>query len=206
MKSAWLRLVRTGHARDVAIVACLIVLIVVVVVLGPGSADGHGDRGSAYRNPTAQVAARIPAGWRALERPIDGILYPVQVLAAASFPVTVPHHPRGCHPGGVLGQMPADGVLLKVFEYAARNPAGKPLRVPKLPPRPRRFHYRDAEYGPFECAGPSYKFTFAQAGRAFQAHVWFDRESVDPTGRRQALRILDSFHPTGGTKRDVARR
>lgn len=159
------------------------------------------DRGpsisTTYRNPQAHVEATIPDGWWALQRPIDGVLYPPQVLAAASYRVIVPHHPLGCHPGKVLAQMPSDGVLLQVFEYAPHDPRGKPVRVPHLPPRLTSFRYQDATYGPFECAGLSYNFTFEQGGRAFQAHIWFDRKTVEPQLRAQALRILNSFHPTG---------
>ncbi len=73
------------------------------------------DRGAAtanttYRNSEANVEAAIPAGWRAIHRSINGVLYPPQVLAAASFRVRVPWHPISCHPGGVLRQMPSDGV------------------------------------------------------------------------------------------------
>jgi len=179
------------------IAAGLIIAIIAVLLFASGSADGRSDPGSAFRDHHAHVATTIPPGWRAILRPIDGVTYPPQVLAAASFSVKVPYHPAGCHPGRVLAQMPADGVLLQVFEYAPRAPDGKPIRVPQLPPRPRRFSYDGASYGPFECAGPSYKFTFEESGRAFQAHVWFDRGSVDATSRADALRILDGFHPTG---------
>lgn len=201
MKHAWSRLLRTDLGRDVAIAIGLIAIIAAILIFGGGSANGQRDSGpsisTAYLNPQANVEATIPDGWRALRRSINAVLYPPQVLAAASFPVTVPREPRSCHPGEVLHQMPADGVLLQVFEYTPHNSVGKPVRVPHLPPRPSRFRYRDAAYGPFECAGLSYKFTFEQDGRAFQAHVWFERRTVDPALRAQALRILNSFHPTG---------
>lgn len=93
--------------------------------------------------------------------------------------------------------MPKDGVLLEVIEYASPLPGGRPVRVPHLPPRPARFGYQDGSFQPFECSGWSYQFTFEQSGRAFQAQVWFDRKTVDPRFRSEALQILDSFHPSG---------
>jgi hypothetical protein len=94
--------------------------------------------------------------------------------------------------------MPHNGVLLQIFEYAARDSGGKPLRVPHLPPRPNRFRYSDASLGPFECAGLSHRFEFDLGGRAFQAHIWFDRRSVAPLFRTQALEVLDSFTASPG--------
>lgn len=150
-----------------------------------------------YRNSQASVEATIPADWQAIHRSINGVLYPPQVLAAASFRVRVPRQPtKSCHPGGVLRQMPADGVLLQIFEYTPGDPRlVKPARVPHLPHRPQRFLYSTAAYGPFECAGLSYKFDFEEKGRAFQAQVWFNRKTVDPRFRAEALQILDGFHP-----------
>jgi hypothetical protein len=139
----------------------------------------------------------LPPGWRQIERPISGVTYPRQVLAAATYPVTFARPPRGCRPAAALNQMPAAGVLLQIIEYAPTDPAGKPLRIPRLPRRPHRFSYSDATYARFECAGPSYKFTYRQAGHALQAQVWMKRESVDPRRRAEALRILDQFEPAG---------
>jgi hypothetical protein len=199
MKEAGSRPFRNSLRRDAAVALGLIVVIAVLLALGGASTDGREDSAASsrrYRDSRDQVEATIPAGWRALRRPIDGIVYPPQVLAAASFPVAVPRAPKGCHPGKVLGQMPRNGVLLQIFEYAARDSEGKPLRVPGLPPRPGHFRYSDASFGPFECAGLSHKFEFDLEGRAFQAHIWLDRTSVAPQLRAQALKILDSFTAT----------
>jgi hypothetical protein len=152
-----------------------------------------------YLNPRAGVAASLPLGWHPIYRPINGVVYPPQVLAAATFHARVPHSPKGCHPSQVLRQMPDNGVLLQIFEYAARDSAGKPVRVPELPPRPGQFRYRNGTYARFECFGLSHKFEFEQGGRAFQAHVWFDPQMGEPMWRAQALKILESFHLLKGT-------
>lgn len=138
-------------ARDIAIAFGPIAIIAALLIFGGGSASGRNDRGAAigtrYRNSNGHLEAAIPAGWQAIYRPINGVLYPPQVLAAASFRVRVPHELKGCYPGKVLGQMPADGVLVQIFEYTPRVPGGRPVRVPHLPPRPPRFRYSDAAYG-----------------------------------------------------------
>jgi hypothetical protein len=80
-----------------------------------------------------------------------------------------------------------------VLEYPPRAPDGHPLRVPELPRRPDRFHWFDATWASFECAGPSFQFTYRQEGRALQAQVWLHRRTVTPRLRAGALRILDHF-------------
>jgi hypothetical protein len=158
--------------------AKLIALVIAALAAGPSAGD-----------------QALPAGWHEIGRPISGVTYPRQLLAAATYPVSFTRPPRGCWPHAALNQMPADGALLQIVEYAPISPTGKPLRVPRLPRRPGRFSYADATYGRFECAGPSYKFDYRQAGHALQAQVWLGLGTVDPRRRSEALRILDHFQP-----------
>ncbi|MGE5282176.1 MAG: hypothetical protein ACM3N0_07630 [Chloroflexota bacterium] len=178
---------KTGH-RDAPIVLLLAVLVVVVTV----TACGKGNTASQAGNSGPSIP--LPAGWREIGRPITGVLYPKQVFAAATYPIVFHHKPRSCFPKAALRQMPADGILLQLIEYSPADSTGKPVRVPVLPSRPHRFSYADATYAMFECAGPSYKFDFEQRSRAFQAQVWFNRKTVEPRFRAEALQILDSLH------------
>jgi hypothetical protein len=169
-----------------------------VVYLGAVASLGV-DRDSAAAavdgSAPSAAASGLPPGWRQIKRPISGVIYPRQVLAAATYPVTFSRRPQGYLPGAALSQMPADGVLLQIIEYAPTGPSGKPLRVPRLPRRPDRFSYDDATYARFECAGPSYKFDYRQAGHALQAQIWMKLNTVDPLRRAEALRILNHFQP-----------
>ena len=108
-----------------------------------------------YRNSQASVEAAIPAGWQAIHRSINGVLYPPQVLAAASFRVRVPQQPiKSCHPGGVLRQMPSDGVLLQIFEYTPGDPRlVKPARVPPCPTAPGGFSTATPPMAPSSARG-----------------------------------------------------
>jgi hypothetical protein len=140
------------------------------------------------------TAGPLPPGWHQVDRRLTGVLMPVQVFAAATYPIVLHHRPGQCGPPrSVLAEMPPGGVLLQVIEYPPRAPDGRPLRVPRLPRRPDRFTWADATWAPFECAGPSYKFEYRQEGRALQAQVWMHRDTVDPRLRPGALRILDSL-------------
>jgi hypothetical protein len=144
-----------------------------------------------FASPPLQVDP-IPPGWHQVERQLTDVLIPTQVFAAATYPIRLHHPPGRCGPPpSVLAAMPPGGALLQVIEYPPRNLEGRPMRVPELPRRPARFRWSDAEWGPFECAGPSFKFEYRQAGRALQAQVWLHRRTADPTLRAGALRILD---------------
>ncbi len=175
--------------RGASIVLVLAALATVVTI----AACGESNAPSQPRSSGGSVS--LSAGWREIGRPITGVLYPRQIFAAATYPIGFHHKPRSCFPRAALRQMPTDGVLLQIIEYSPTDSTGKHVRVPGLPPRPHRFSYADATYAMFECAGPSYKFDFEQRGRAFQAQVWFNRKTVGPRLRVEALQILDSFHP-----------
>jgi hypothetical protein len=136
----------------------------------------------------------MPIGWHEVDRPLTDVTYPVQVFAAATFPIVLHHPPGRCGPPPrVLAEMPPGGALMQVIEYARFAPTGRPIRVPRLPHRPARFHWSDATWADFECSGPSFQFTYRQAGRALQAQVWFRPATVEPRLRTGALRILDNL-------------
>jgi hypothetical protein len=186
--------------RGAIATGCLLALLVAVVAgfslpLARGSVN-DASAWRVYRDGKAGVRTRIPPGWEAISRPITGVLYPRQVFAAASYDARPPRAPKGCTPRKMLRERPASGVLVEVIEYTPSDPGGNSVPVPSFPPRPARLRYSDATFGPFECAGPSYRFVFSARGRAFQAHVWMNRAKVDPGLRSQALRILEKFEPT----------
>jgi hypothetical protein len=174
--------------------APIVLAVGALVVAATISACGEGNAHSQPRSSAGGIV--LPAGWREIHRPISGVIYPKQVFAAATYPIVFHHKPRSCFPKAALRQMPADGILLQIIEYAHTGSIGRPVRVPDSPPRPHRFTYADATYAMFECAGPSYKFDFEQGYRVFQAQVWLNRKAVEPHFRAEALRILDRFHPT----------
>lgn len=136
----------------------------------------------------------LPVGWHEVDRPLTDVTCPVQVFAASTYPIVLHQHPGRCGPPPrVLAEMPLGGALLQVIEYVPRAPGGHPIRVPRLPRRPDRFHWSDATWANFECSGPSFQFTYRQAGRALQAQVWFRPATVEPRLRAGALRILDNL-------------
>jgi hypothetical protein len=184
---------RGARRRDLAIALALAVAAIALLVAA--RADGQ-VRGSAtgQSGPRPHWRAPRPPGWHEVDRQLTGVLIPVQIYAAATFPIVLHHRPGQCGPPrSVLARMPPDGVLLQVIEYPPRALDGRPMRVPRLPRRPDRFTWANATWAPFECAGPSYKFEYRQGGRALQAQVWMHRGTVDPQLRPGALRILDNL-------------
>jgi hypothetical protein len=174
--------------------------LAILLLVGQGASgvaySSDSNRWAPLRNPKHHLEVRVPPSWHPLHSALTDVAYPVQVIAVSSYPVRITKAPSSCKPVAALEQMPKEGVLLMVEEYAPHDPSGHPVPVPDLPRRPRRFKYSDAAYGPFECAGPSYQFAFSQGGRAFQAHVWLKRKTASSLSRKQALKILDSLHLT----------
>lgn len=171
--------------------------VAVIALLVAARVDGGPRLTKAPRGASIHAwSTSLPPGWHALHRHLTGVLIPVQVFAAATYPIRLRHRPGQCGPPrSVLARMPAAGVLLQVIEYPPRDLVGRPLRIPRLPLRPDRFAWSDATWAPFECAGPSFKFDYRQAGHAFQAQAWMNRATVDPVLRAGALKILDDLRP-----------
>lgn len=185
---------RSVRRRDLAIVVGLAVAIVILLV--SARAGGHGSASAARHGAAPWSAAPLPSGWHEVDRPLTGVILPVQVFAAATYPIVLHHRPGQCGPPrAILAEMPPGGVLLQVVEYPSRGPDGRPMRVPRLPRRPDRFSWADATWASYECAGPSYKFDYRQGGHALQAQVWMNRASVGPALRAGALRILNRLRP-----------
>jgi hypothetical protein len=178
------RQARSVGRRDAVVVIGL--AIAIVVLLLTARADGQA-------SPPVHIDS-LPPDWHEVDRRLTDVSYPVQVFAAATYPIVLRHRPAQCGPPrSVLAEMPPGGVLLQVIEYTPRAPDGHPIRVPRLPRRPDRFIWADGTWGRFECAGPSYKFDYRQGGRALQAQVWMNRATVAPRLRAGALRILDNL-------------
>jgi hypothetical protein len=136
------------------------------------------------------VTASLPAGWHLVRKPINNATYPVQVLAAASFPVDLGETTPGCR--RVREQEPPGGVLIQVIEYT-RQPG-----LPGFPPRKSPFRLPNRAYATYKCAGPSYNIAFRDHHRHLQAFVILDRDRVDPQIRRGAVQLLSSIrfaHP-----------
>jgi hypothetical protein len=181
----------TVRQRRIALCPVLIVTMT-LAACGSASKAPVSASGSRYANSHTGIEVTIPRRWRLIAR-LSDIIYPTQVLAVASYPLSAPVHPHTCYPASALRQLPSDGVLLRVIDYTRQTVSGKVIRRPDFAPRPTSFRYSDAVRGSFECAGPSYKFDWTADRRAFQAIIWFNPKTVSPNNRAEALSVLNSF-------------
>lgn len=188
-----------GRQRQIGRVALLAVAMLALSLGACGQSSNNGTGiASGYRYRRGGVEATLPSGWHAIDRHLTDKIYPQQVLAVASYPASPPIHPRSCFPRALV-QMPRTGVLLMIVDYTRPGSASTSAHSPGLPPRPSSFSYGNALHGSFECAGPSYKFDWTQAGQSFQALVWLKRQWVPKQDQEQLLAILDSFQPSNAS-------
>jgi hypothetical protein len=190
---------RLARRRDVLIATALALTAAVLLI----AARADGGPGPSPARPSASephwTADPLPPGWHEVYRPLTDVILPVQVFAAATYPLVLHHPPGRCGPPpAILAEMPPAGALLQVIEYPPWDEHGRPIRVPRLPRRPHRFTWADATWAPYECAGPSYRLTYRQAGHALQAQIWMNPATAGPRARAGALRILDRLEPRAG--------
>jgi hypothetical protein len=160
----------------------LVVLVATLALVGCGGSGWRTWHGRA-------VSVRIPPGWHATSARLTPVTWPVQFLAAASYPL--PHDDRGadgCEPKAAVDRLPQDGAFIFGWEYVGI--AEGPIRRSDFPPRPRAFRLVHA--GRYECLDHSYLIRFRDAGRYFQVHVLLGRHASTRT-RAVALRVLDSL-------------
>jgi hypothetical protein len=168
---------------------------IVVIGMGAGGCDSNEPETTGRAHSRADltpsmtlphgVTASLPTGWHLVRKPINDVTYPVQVLAAASFPLDLGQTRPGCR--RVLDQEPPGGVLVQVIEYTRQR------GLWRFPPRKRPFRLPERAYATYECAGPSYSVAFRDHRRALQAFVILDRRRVDPRVRREAVQLLSSM-------------
>jgi hypothetical protein len=132
---------------------------------------------------------RLPAGWRAIDRPLTELADPAQGLAAATSSPRRARPAPACDALALRRRMPRDGALVLLLE--SRWAAGVPSRLRSYPPRPRpiRLPRRPSA---LECFGEARAVWFREAGRGLSAFVLLGPRA--PRARqREAERLLRSL-------------
>jgi hypothetical protein len=163
------------------------------IVSGAGGRPG----GAVYSNGRYGLEAPLPAGWRASRRRlVDTLLMPREVFSAGTFSMPVGGG-GSCdrEPVAALRAMGPGEALLTVQEYAV----GPKLRAHlsrNFPPKTERSGLSGMRFGRVAEAGPGpgvaathVTISFSEAGRAFDALVYF-RGRPTPELRRQAALIM----------------
>jgi hypothetical protein len=148
----------------------------------------------------AGISVALPRGWQLTMPPITALTVPAERLLLTSYPAR-----RGgnCAPDRAERAVPADGVLVFLFEYrlSRHGHSWRHLRRADFPPRPARFALRARDLGRFECwRVASHLIRFRAAGRPFQMHVALGAD-VSAARRAQLLRALDSLRFAAARRR-----
>jgi hypothetical protein len=157
-----------------------------VFASGCGSGDQPPEAKPAGTFSSADVSVSLPAGWRAVQRPVTHIISPKQIFAATNVP---PDHLDWHGLGGCSGRRPPAGVIVVwVLEYDKVYP-GSPRRPPG------ELEATDSRTGNFECLGHGTEFHFRRGGRLLQAEVSYRAGRLRGAGRREVLAMLNSLEP-----------
>lgn len=137
------------------------------------------------------ISVNYPTGWHLFPPPDTSLSYPFDRMLITSYPTTTGG--GGCSPRRAEAALPANGVLIYLFEYST-SPSGIFTRPGEavFPPKPATFTLprRPSNY---ECwTVPSYMIRFRAAGRLFQAHIALGR-NVSASRRAQALQVMGSL-------------
>jgi hypothetical protein len=165
----------------------VMVLLVVTSSVAAGASAASTDPGAARAAATGGISIRIPEGWHVLRGWLSYVTDPVPRLAVASFPVRLSRRTCECGMPNVEN-LPRNGAFLFVWEY--RRFSKRTLKY--FPLRPAQFRMGTGQPQRYTCQGPSYEFSFREAGRAFQADVYLG-SLVRPKLRAGLLALLDNL-------------
>jgi hypothetical protein len=175
----------------------LVAMLVGIIYL-----DGGGSSVGGHSNPPVSGGARpgaslphgisvkYPTGWHLFPPPDTSLSYPFDRLLLTSYPTTTG---GDCSPRRAEAALPANGVLIYLFEYSA-SPSGVFTRLGEaaFPPKPAAFTL-PGHPSNYECwTVPSYMIRFRAAGRLFQAHIALGPH-VSASRWAQALQVMGSL-------------
>ncbi len=172
------------------------------IVSGAGERSG----GAVYQDSRHGLEAPLPEGWHASPRRlVDTLLMPSEVFSAGTFPMPVGGG-GDCdrEPVAALRAMAPGDAMLTVQEYAVTARMRAHLSR-NFPAKAERSGLAGLRFGRVAEAGPGpgvaathATISFSEAGRAFDALVYF-RGRPTPELRRQAALVLAGlrFEPLG---------
>ncbi|HEX5853288.1 MAG TPA: hypothetical protein VFY36_09355 [Solirubrobacteraceae bacterium] len=189
---------RQRHRRTAITTLLITILAGIAFLAGGGSGGGRHSNpplsNDAWPNASLPHAISVsyPKGWHVFPPPDTPLTYPYDRLLITSYPTTTGG--GSCSPRHAETALPANGVLIYLFEY--KTPPNAILTPPQnaaFPPKPAAFTL-PAHPSNYECwTVPSYMIRFRTAGRLFQTHIALGPHA-SASRRTQALRVLQSLH------------
>lgn len=180
-----------------------VAIVLVAMLAGIAYLAGGGSRGGHHSNPSVSggvwpgaslphgISVNYPATWHLFPPPDTSLSYPFDRLLITSYPATTGG--GGCSPRRAEAALPANGVLIYLFEYSASS-SGILTRpeAAAFPPKPAAFTLPSRALN-YECwTVPTYMIRFRADGRLFQVHIALGPR-VSASRRVQALRVLQSL-------------
>jgi hypothetical protein len=141
--------------------------------------------------PQAPVSVTLPGGWVENQDPVPAATDPRVVGAYGTWDFAIGGE---CGPEPALQELPADGALVWVDEYA--DPGNRADFEPGGPPSSIDLQTPPARW---TCAAgaPTRMYLFSEAGRYFEMHVAFGPDaSADTIGQAEALMASFRAAPT----------
>jgi hypothetical protein len=137
-----------------------------------------------------RISIALPAGWHVTSAPINGVLDPVTIFTATTFPLRRPRPSEGICSRTLQQQWRDNGAYVQLTEE--RDGASRKRMLRRVPPRPRHFAL-DARGSGGLCTPPdSGEITFRERGRAFYIFYGIGRRA-SATTKRQVRALLDSL-------------
>ncbi len=165
----------------------VLLAVVTVSVVTMASAAGVDPGKARATNVGGGIAIRVPAGWHLRSGWLSDVIDPVPALAVASFAVRLSRHTCECGMPHVLS-FPRTGAFLFMWEY----PHLSRRALEQFPLRPVRFRLASDDPVRQSCLGPSDEIAFQDAGRGFQAEIYFG-PGAGPSVRARLLAAMDSL-------------
>lgn len=137
-----------------------------------------------------RISIALPAGWHVTSARINGVLDPVTIFTATTFPLRRPRSSEGICSRTLQRQWRENGAYVHLTEE--RDGASRKRMIGRVPRRPRHFAL-DARGSGGLCTPPdSGEITFRERGRAFYLFYGIGRRA-SATTRRQVGALVDSL-------------
>jgi hypothetical protein len=139
-----------------------------------------------------RISVALPAGWYVTTTRINGVVDPVTIFTATSFPLRPvrPHPSDGICSRTLQQQWRVDGAYVQLTEE--RDGASRKRMLGRVPPRPRHFELHQRGAGGLCTPADSGEITFRERSRAFYVFYGIGKRAT-PAMRRQVRLLLDSL-------------
>jgi hypothetical protein len=180
----------SGRVDALARTVCVTRNRAVFVALGAGVASALlvSAAGATTRFDRDGIALRVPRGWSLTLGRVNGVLDPVTVFTASTFPVRPGGAAAGICSKRLQRSWRADGGYLQLAEE--RDGASRKRMLRRVPHRPRHFVLAATGWGGLCTPPDSGELTFRQHGRAFYVFYGFGRKAPQRI-RAQAEQLLE---------------